>query len=145
MILAPAEDIKDSNEASKYHMPNLEPALQLLELLTKHFVGSGITEISNISLDVMRNLRDSPKETVLMGVMLNQEGIVLEQVSGLYSFKFRVDIGTWFPNAYGRSINIHDNGGEKGPYKVRDANPAYLPSKFVLVNLAAPLNRNFMA
>ena len=144
-----AEDTKENNDASKYHVPNLERALQLLELLAKHPVGLGITEISNVlqfpknstfriattllnfgylnrdenskaftlsgkllslgyaavsdqnlvekSLDVMRNLRDSLKETVLMGVMLNQEGIVLEQVPGLHSFKFWVDIGTRFP------------------------------------------------
>ena len=36
------------------------------------------------------------------------------------------------------TMNIHDNGGEKGKHAVRDANPSYLPSKFVQVNLVAP-------
>lgn len=143
------QDKKDNAEASRYHVPNLERALQLMELLASHPTGLGITEISNLlkfpknstfriattlhnfgylnrdenskafslsgkllslgyaavsdqnlvekSLDVMRSLRDLLKETVLIGVILNQEGIVLEQVPGLFSFKFWVDVGTRFP------------------------------------------------
>ena len=138
----------DSSETSKYHVPNLERAIQLMELLAGQPTGLGITEISNVlnipknstfriattlfnlgylnrdesskaftlsskllslgyaavsdqnlvekSLDVMRDLRDNCKETVLMGVLLNRDGIVLEQVPGLHSFKFWVDIGTRF-------------------------------------------------
>ncbi|GAB2777965.1 IclR family transcriptional regulator [Rhabdobacter roseus] len=144
------EDVKkDGDESSKYHVPNLERALQLMELLAQHPAGLGITEISNLlqipknstfriattllnfgylardesskaftlsgkllslgyaavsdqnlvekSLDVMRSLRDTLRETVLIGVILNDEGIVLDQVPGLHSFKFWVDVGTRFP------------------------------------------------
>jgi DNA-binding IclR family transcriptional regulator len=139
---------KENSEGSKYHVPNLERALQLLELLVQSPMGLSITEISNKlqfpknstfriattllnfgylnrdesskaftvsgkllslgyaavsdqnllekSLDILRELRDEVKETVLVGVLLNREGIVLEQVPGLYSFKFWVDIGTRF-------------------------------------------------
>lgn len=38
------------------------------------------------------------------------------------------------------TMNIHDNGGEKGKHPVLDANPHYLPSKYVNVRLAAPPN-----
>lgn len=144
------KSIKNNNGgSSKYHVPNLERALQMMELLSKHPIGLGITEISNRlefpknstfriattllnfgylnreenskaftlsgkllslgysavsdqnlvekSMDVMRELRDIVKETVLIGVILNQEGIVLEQIPGLYPFKFWVDVGTRFP------------------------------------------------
>jgi DNA-binding IclR family transcriptional regulator len=137
---------KENDESSKYHVPNLERALQILELLAKHPAGLGITEISTIldfpknstfriamtllnfgylnrdegmksftlsgkllslgytavsdqnlmekSLDVMKELRDTVKETVLIGVVLQGKGVVLEQVPSLHSFKFWVDIGS---------------------------------------------------
>ena len=137
---------KENDEASKYHVPNLERALQMLELLAQHPAGLGITEISNLlnfpknstfriamtllnfgylnreegmksftlsgkllslgytavsdqnlmekSLDVMKELRDTLKETVLIGVVIQQKGVVLEQVPSLHSFKFWVDVGT---------------------------------------------------
>jgi DNA-binding IclR family transcriptional regulator len=140
------KDTGEVNEVNKYHVPNLERALQMLELLAKHPAGLGITEISNMldfpknstfriamtllnfgylyretdaksftlsgkllslgyaavsdqnlmekSLDVMRELRDVVKETVLIGVIIQQQGLVLEQVPSLHSFKFWVDVGT---------------------------------------------------
>jgi len=148
-VSANVEEGKDNGEGSKYHVPNLERALQMMELLAQYPTGLGITEISNKlqfpknstfriattllnfgylnrdestkaftlsgkllslgyaavsdqnlaekSLDILRELRDILKETVLIGVILNQEGIVLEQIPGLYSFKFWVDVGTRFP------------------------------------------------
>lgn len=50
------------------------------------------------SIDIMRLLRDEIKETVLLGIMVNHEGIVLELIPGLHSIKFWVDIGTVFPS-----------------------------------------------
>jgi len=50
------------------------------------------------SIDIMRLLRDDIKETVLLGIMVNHEGIVLELIPGLHSIKFWVDIGTVFPS-----------------------------------------------
>ncbi|MFC5409784.1 IclR family transcriptional regulator [Larkinella bovis] len=142
----PADSEKE--EGSKYHVPNLERALQLLELLAKYPGGLGLTEISTLlsfpnnstfriamtlldfgylirdeaskqftlsgkllslgyaavsdhnliekSLDVMRTLRDQVRETVLIGVINQDEGIVLEQVPGSHPVKFLVDPGHRF-------------------------------------------------
>jgi len=48
------------------------------------------------ALDVMRELRDRTRETVLLGTLVGREGVVLEQVFGLHPFKFMVDAGTRF-------------------------------------------------
>tara|TARA_R110002050_G_scaffold177889_1_gene311114 strand:- start:89522 stop:90325 length:804 start_codon:yes stop_codon:yes gene_type:complete len=142
--------IKEENKGSKHSVPNLERALKILELLTKHPEGLNITDISNHldipmnstfritstlldfgylfrnegskaftitgkllslgysvlseqtliekSIDIMRLLRDEIKETVLLGIMVNHEGIVLELIPGLHSIKFWVDIGTVYPS-----------------------------------------------
>lgn len=139
----------DNNNNSKYHVPNLERALFMIELLASSSAGMGLTEISNQlgisknstfriamtllhhgyltrdenskvfnlsgkllsvgyaavteqnllekSMDVLRDLRNSTKETVLIGIILADEGVVLEQVPGLHSFKFWIDVGTRFP------------------------------------------------
>ncbi|GGG89768.1 IclR family transcriptional regulator [Parapedobacter pyrenivorans] len=143
------EEEGDHNNNSKYHVPNLERALYMIELLSSSPAGMGITEISNQlgisknstfriamtllhygyltrdenskafnlsgkllsvgyaavteqnllekSLDVLRDLRNTTKETVLIGIILADEGVVLEQVPGLHSFKFWIDVGTRFP------------------------------------------------
>jgi DNA-binding IclR family transcriptional regulator len=49
------------------------------------------------SFDIMHDLRDAVRETVLIGVLLGNQGIVLEQVPGTYSIKFLVDPGAHFP------------------------------------------------
>ena len=46
------------------------------------------------SIDVMRCLRDIVQETVVISVLDKGEGIVLEQVQGLHSFRFVCDPGT---------------------------------------------------
>jgi len=46
------------------------------------------------SIDIMRMLRDAAQETVVISVLDNGEGIVLEQVQGLHSFRFVCDPGT---------------------------------------------------
>jgi DNA-binding IclR family transcriptional regulator len=136
------------DEASKYHVPNLERALQLMELLAHHPAGLNLTEISNAldfpknstfriamtlldfgyllrdeaskqftlsgkllalgyaavsdqnlvekSLDVMRDLRDATRETVLLGIIGDSDGVVLEQVPGSHAVKFLVDLGHRF-------------------------------------------------
>lgn len=50
-----------------------------------------------MALPKMRSLRDSSQETVLAGVLVGNEGVVLEQVEGLHSFSFRVKPGLRFP------------------------------------------------
>ncbi len=39
-------------------------------------------------MDVMRQLRDMTRETVLLGTLLNDAMIVLEQIPGSHPFKF---------------------------------------------------------
>jgi IclR family acetate operon transcriptional repressor len=46
------------------------------------------------SLDVMRQLRDETGETVVISVMDQDAGLVLEQVQGLHPFRFVCDPGT---------------------------------------------------
>ena len=45
----------------------------------------------------MRALRDATKESMLAGVMLEEQGVVLEQVEGLHNFSFKVNPGLRFP------------------------------------------------
>jgi DNA-binding IclR family transcriptional regulator len=45
----------------------------------------------------MRALRDVTKESMLAGVLLGNEGVVLEQVEGLHNFSFKVNSGLRFP------------------------------------------------
>ncbi len=55
---------------------------------------SGLLESS---LGIMRQLRDVVKETVIISVMLDREGMVLESVPGLHRFRFVVETGMRFP------------------------------------------------
>jgi DNA-binding IclR family transcriptional regulator len=59
------------------------------------------------AIDNMRALRDFSRETVLIGVIVNNEGVVLEQILGNHPFRFSVDYGTrfnLFSTAGGKSI-----------------------------------------
>lgn len=49
------------------------------------------------AIEPMRRLRDSTRETVLLGTLLGAEGVVLEQMVGTHNFKFMVDPGLRFP------------------------------------------------
>ena len=49
------------------------------------------------AIPCMRELRDQTKESMLAGVMLEEEGVVLEQVEGLHNFSFNVKPGLRFP------------------------------------------------
>lgn len=59
----------------------------------------GLAEHSLVerALDVMRELRDAAKETVLLGVLNGDEVVCLEQVLSLHAFKFSVDPGLRAP------------------------------------------------
>ncbi|HOZ47178.1 MAG TPA: IclR family transcriptional regulator [Candidatus Hydrogenedentes bacterium] len=46
------------------------------------------------AVDAMRDLRDEVKETVLITVLSGEESLVLEQMPGLYPFRFVVEPGT---------------------------------------------------
>lgn len=69
--------------------------------LTRKLLALGFAALSESNLlekagDVMRALRDASRETVLLGTLLDGEGIVLDQAPGTHSFKFHVDPGTRF-------------------------------------------------
>lgn len=59
---------------------------------------SAMTEQSlvEISIDVMRALRDELKESVMLGVLLGSKGTILEQVPSSYPVKLFVEPGTQF-------------------------------------------------
>lgn len=46
------------------------------------------------SIDIMRSLRDKIGETVLIGILLDDRVVVMEQVLGLQTFKFTIDLGS---------------------------------------------------
>jgi DNA-binding IclR family transcriptional regulator len=75
--------------------------------VTKHFtltgkfltIGHKALHEDNLivnALDLMRELRDKIKETILIGTIIDCEGVVLEQVLGAHPFKFSIDRGTRF-------------------------------------------------
>ena len=47
-----------------------------------------------VSIDVMRALRDDLKESVFLGILINNEGTILEQVTSSYPVKLSVELGT---------------------------------------------------
>lgn len=59
---------------------------------------SSMTEqsIVEMSIDVMRALRDELKESVMLGILLGDKGTILEQVSSSYPVKLFVEQGTQF-------------------------------------------------
>jgi DNA-binding IclR family transcriptional regulator len=143
--LIPAQDNQRSKR-SRYSVPNLERALEILELLTEEREGLSQRELAarlncakssifritatllewgylehqqdqrslvlsrkllamgtralcekdvvGSAIDVMRELRDKLRETVLIGTLACGEFMVLEQVLGSHPFKFSVEAGT---------------------------------------------------
>ena len=66
--------------------------------LTKKLLGLGTLAIGEDSLiensiDIMRELRDIVGESVLLGVLIDDHLVVLEQVLGSRPFKFSIDLG----------------------------------------------------
>ena len=152
------------SNSSKYHVPNLERALRVFELLAQHPEGLSTSRISELlqfprnsifritatlhnhgylirdldtklfqlsqklltlgyaaiseqtlvekSLDVMRSLRDRFKETVPLGILQGNQGLVIEEVPGIHSFRFVLEPGKRF--------NLHTSAPGK-------AIVAYLP------------------
>lgn len=49
-----------------------------------------------LALDIMHECRDVVKESVLLGTIVEDEGVVMEQVLGSYPFKFSLDMGMRF-------------------------------------------------
>ncbi len=133
---------------SRYHVPNLERALTIMETLTKKGQGMGISELceelgfsknsvyritqtlyargyllrdednkrfslsrkllslgyaaiteKNIleqSLDVMRDIRNEINLSVIIGSLVDHQGVVLGEATGGFPFKLSIDPGTRF-------------------------------------------------
>lgn len=88
-----------------------DPLTKRFRLSTK-FLTLGLPQIGDVSLveaalPVMRALRDETRETVQLGLRVRDEGIIIEQVSGLHPLRIAVDIGLRFPlhnNAPGKIL-----------------------------------------
>jgi len=57
----------------------------------------GETRFIEYALDIMRECRDEVKESIFIGSLVENEGVVIEQVLGLYPFKFTIDPGMRLP------------------------------------------------
>ena len=66
------------------------------KLLTLGISSMNEQSIVEMSIDVMRALRDELKESVMLGVILGVKGTILEQVSSSYPVKLFVEQGTQF-------------------------------------------------
>ena len=70
-------------------------------ILTKKLFSIGYSALAEdnivrLAYEPMRVLREETKETVLLGVLMGQEGAVLEELAGLHHFNFRVERGARF-------------------------------------------------
>lgn len=65
-------------------------------LLLSH---AALTEVNlmEVSLDILRALREELKETVLLCALVDNEGVVLEQMPSTHAFKLTVEVGSRFP------------------------------------------------
>jgi DNA-binding IclR family transcriptional regulator len=142
---------------SEYHVPNLERALKILELLSKRSEGMSISDIASKlsyprnsvfrivstlnnygylerddefktfclsmklltvgihalsepklvenSLKAMNRLRDEYKETVALGILRGDVGMVIEEVQGTHLFRFVLEPG--------RKFNLHTSAPAK--------------------------------
>lgn len=66
------------------------------KLLALGYSALGEVNIIEKAIDVMRDLRDEAKETVLIGTLVGARGVVLEQVPSSYEVKFMIDVGHIF-------------------------------------------------
>ena len=66
------------------------------KLLTLGYSALGDVTLIEKSIPVMRQLRDRFKETVPLGILNGNEGLVIEEVQGLHSFRFVLEPGRRF-------------------------------------------------
>lgn len=66
------------------------------KLLTLGISSMNEQSLVEMSIDVMRALRDELKESVMLGVILENKGTILEQVSSSFPVKLSVELGTQF-------------------------------------------------
>jgi DNA-binding IclR family transcriptional regulator len=92
-----------------YLVKSDQPALFSLSKKFLHIGLSTLSEASIIekSLPLMRSLREELKETVLLGTLVEKEGVLLEQVLGTHPFTFMLKVGQRFnlhPSAPGKAM-----------------------------------------
>jgi len=99
------------NTFEKHGYLNRDPETKRFLLSRKMFAmaynGAEEKGLMENALDVMRDLRDEVKETCLISVVADDEGLILEQVPGLYSFRFVVEPGTRcavYASSHGKAI-----------------------------------------
>ncbi|MFK7778087.1 MAG: IclR family transcriptional regulator [Gimesia sp.] len=88
-----------------------DPLTKRFRLSTK-FLTLGLPQVGDVSLveealPFMRELRDTTRETVQLGIRVGDEGVIIEQVSGLHPLRIAVDVGLRFPlhnNAPGKIL-----------------------------------------
>ncbi|MDZ7619381.1 MAG: IclR family transcriptional regulator [Patescibacteria group bacterium] len=147
--MSKAKSSKEPTSTERYHVPNLDRALMILELLATCPHGAGMSDIAReltlpknsvfrivstlyahgyliregdektyrlsrkllslgyaavdehnlveTSLDVMRAIRDEVEETTLIGLLVGNQGVVVEQVPSNQPVKVLVRIGHHFP------------------------------------------------
>ncbi len=78
------------NEATKRF--SLSP-----KLISLGYAAVAPPNLREASIEAMKSLRDLTRETVLLGTLVDDEGVVLEQVASPEPIKFLVDAGTRFP------------------------------------------------
>jgi DNA-binding IclR family transcriptional regulator len=88
-----------------------------IKLLTIGYAAISEKSLIEKSLDIMRKLRDRYKETVPLGILNGLKGIVIEEVSGLHSFRYVLEPGREFhlhTAAAGKAILAFLPGDEQG-------------------------------
>ena len=93
-----------------------DPLTKRFRLSTK-FLTLGLPQVGDMSLveealPLMRELRDETRETVQLGIRVGDEGVIIEQVSGLHPLRISVDVGLRFPlhnNAPGKTLLTFQN------------------------------------
>jgi len=66
------------------------------KMLTLGISSMNEQSLVEISIDVMRALRDELKESVMLGIILGDKGTILEQVASSFPVKLSVELGTQF-------------------------------------------------
>ena len=98
------------------------------KLLALGYAGVGEQNLVEKALDVMRSLRDATRETVILGTLVGDKGMALEQVPGLHPFHFSVDPGNRLhlhTSAPGKALLAFLPEAERGALLSRMALPRF--------------------
>lgn len=93
------------------HYLERDPLTKRFRLSTR-FLTLGLPQAGDVSLveealPLMRELRDETRETIQLGIRVGDQGVIIEQISGLHPLRIAVDIGLRFPlhnNAPGKLL-----------------------------------------